>query len=149
VTRPMTDRERAIAWRAEDMPSWKIAWRLNVRRRTVTAWIRRPPTFATRACRLCGEPFTPNSGNQRYCTPAHRHEHQRRPRPTDRACELCGQTFSPHSANQRFCSAEHRVEYYRRHGAPGSTIRWRERVHALETEIAHAREQLARRQAAA
>jgi hypothetical protein len=139
----VSDRERAIAWRAEGVPSWLIAWRLDVPQRTVTGWIRRPPTFPPRVCRLCGTTYTPNSGNQRYCTPAHRAEHRQRPRLVDRACELCGQTYIPSTANQRFCTAEHRVEYYRRHGPPGSTARWREQVQALEAEIASVREQLA------
>jgi hypothetical protein len=149
VTRPVSDRERAIVWRAEGVPSWLIAWRLDVPQRTVTAWIRRPPTFSPRECRTCGATFTPNSGGQRYCTPACRAEHRRRPPLGARSCEQCGATFSPNSVNHRFCTAEHRVEYYRRHGPPGSTARWRERVHALEAEIAAAREQLARQETAA
>jgi hypothetical protein len=31
-----------------------------------------------RECRLCGEPFMPTSGNQRFCTPEHQREYQRR-----------------------------------------------------------------------
>jgi hypothetical protein len=33
---------------------------------TVYALLRRPATFAERACALCGEPFTPTNGRQRY-----------------------------------------------------------------------------------
>ena len=148
MTRPLTDRERAIAWRADGVPSWEIAWRLDVTRRTVTAWIRRPPTFAPRACEKCGTTYTPNSGNQRYCTPAHRDQHRRPGRLTDRPCELCGKTYPPNTGNQRFCTAEHRVECYRRHGPPGSAASWRDRVQALEAEIAQVHVQLALRGAA-
>jgi hypothetical protein len=92
--------ERGVARR-------EIADRLGLSRRTVAALLRRP-TFAPRECRLCGEPFVPSNGRQRFCTPAHQ----------------------------------------RQHGVPRTTAGWRQRVTALEAEIARVRAELDQREAA-
>jgi hypothetical protein len=66
--------ERGVSRRA-------IAERLGVSTQTVAAWLRRPPTFPERVCRLCGERFVPTNGRQRFCAPEHWDEYQRRHRP--------------------------------------------------------------------
>jgi hypothetical protein len=152
VTRLTAEREQARLLHAHAVPLWQIAQRLGVSQHRVAAWLRRAPTsprrrptFAPRTCRLCGEPFTPTNGRQRYCTPAHRQQHHR-PQVTERTCRLCGQRFMPASPRQRFCTAAHREQYRRLHNP--STVRgWRERVHALEAEISRVRAQLHAREA--
>ena len=69
-------RARVLALRAQGVARGEIAGRLGLSRGTVNALLRRRPTFAPRACRLCGEPFVPTNGRQRFCTPAHQREHQ-------------------------------------------------------------------------
>jgi hypothetical protein len=59
----------------------EIAERLGVSTGTVDAWLRRAPTFPQRACRLCGQPFMPTNGRQRFCTVEHWDEYQRQHRP--------------------------------------------------------------------
>jgi transposase len=59
----------------------EIAERLGVSNGTVGAWLRRAPTFPQRACRLCGQPFTPTNGRQRFCNAEHWNEYQRQHRP--------------------------------------------------------------------
>jgi hypothetical protein len=91
---------------------------------------------AVRECRLCGRSFTPNSAPQRYCCAEHRQEHRRhglRPR----ECRLCGQTFMPTSGGQRYCTPEHQ-----RLHSPQTVTQARERLAALEAELAQVRDQL-------
>lgn len=59
----------------------EIAERLGVSTGTVGAWLRRAPTFPQRACRLCGQPFTPTNGRQRFCNVEHWNEYQRQHQP--------------------------------------------------------------------
>jgi transposase len=63
----------------------EIAERLGVSNGTVGAWLRRAPTFPQRACRLCGQAFTPTNGRQRFCNVEHWNEYQRRHRPPQTA----------------------------------------------------------------
>jgi hypothetical protein len=109
--------------------------------------MRRAATFAERACLLCGEPFTPSNGRQRFCTVEHWQQH-RRGEPTVRECRHCGEPFTPTNGNQRFCTPGHQREYQRRHGGPQTTVGWRDRIRRLEEEIARARAQLDDREAA-
>ena len=89
-----------------------------------------------RQCSLCGASFTPNSAPQRYCCAEHRERHRRRGlRP--RECRLCGQTFMPTSGGQLYCSPEHQ-----RLHSPQTVKQARERLAALEAELAQARDQL-------
>jgi hypothetical protein len=106
----------------------------------------RRPTFAERACLLCGQTFTPTNGRQRFCTVEHWQQH-RRGGSTVRGCRLCGQPFTPTNGNQRFCTPEHQREYQRLHN-PQTIAGWRERVRRLEAEIARARARLDDREAA-
>jgi hypothetical protein len=140
-------RESAVALHAQGVAKGEIAERLDLMRGTVAALLRRRPTFAPRTCRLCGEPFVPTNGRQRFCTPAHRLEHQRTG-PRIRPCRLCGEPFTPSNGRQRFCTPAHQREHQRRHGPPRTTAGWRERVDALEAEIARVRAQLDDREAA-
>jgi transposase len=71
-------RDQARALHAQGVSKRQIAERLGVSTMTVAAWLRRPPTFPARTCRLCGQAFTPTNGRQRFCTPEHQVEHQRR-----------------------------------------------------------------------
>ena len=52
---------------------------------TTGPWLRRPPTFPERACRLCGQAFTPTNGRQRFCSIEHWDEYQRQHRPPQTA----------------------------------------------------------------
>jgi len=139
-------RASVLALHEQGVAKREIADRLGLSRRRVAALLRRP-TFAPRECRLCGEPFVPASGRQRYCTPAHWLEHQRSG-PAMRECRLCGAPFQPTNGNQRFCTPPHQREHQRQHGAPRTTTGWRKRVDALEAEIARVRAQLDDREAA-
>jgi hypothetical protein len=139
-------RARVKALHAQGVAKREIADQLGLSRRTVAALLRRP-TFAPRTCRLCGEPFTPTNGRQRYCTPAHWLEHQRSG-PTVRECRLCGDPFTPTNGRQRFCTPAHQREHQRLHGAPRTTAGWSARVTALEVEIARVQAQLQEREAA-
>lgn len=135
MTRTPDMRERARVLHAQAVPLWQIARRLGVSQRTVASWLRRPPMFVPRVCRLCGTTFTPTNGRQRYCSPAHRDEH-RRGRLAVRECRLCGEAFMPTNGRQRFCTPAHCKQYQRRYGPPQSVAGWRDRVRALEAEIA-------------
>ena len=150
----------------------EIAQRLGVSRLRVDALLRRPRTFLPRMCELCGdvftptgsrqrfctaehreqhhrrepkrraclvcgEEFTPTNGRQRFCTPEHREQHHREP-PKTRECRLCGAQFTPTNGRQRFCTPEHRELY----AMPRTLREARERVQALEAEIARVRDQL-------
>ena len=103
--------------------------------------MKRPATFPTRTCRLCGERFKPTNGRQRYCSVEHWRQH-RQGGPRMGECRLCGQVFTPTSPNQRFCTPEHRDQHNRVHGRPRTTQAWRERVQQLEAELANVRELL-------
>ena len=140
-------RARVLALRAQGVARGEIAGRLGLSRGTVNALLRRRPTFAPRACRLCGEPFKPTNGRQRYCTPAHWREH-RRCGPTIRHCRHCGEPFVPSNGRQRFCTPAHQREHQLLHGPPRTTAGWRQRVNKLEAEIARVRAQLDEREAA-
>ena len=74
---------RAVAQRLceQGVPRGEIAERLGVSNGTVGAWLRRAPTFPQRICRLCGQPFAPTNGRQRFCKAEHWDEYQRRYRP--------------------------------------------------------------------
>lgn len=143
----MEQRARVLALSGRGVAKGEIAERLGLSRATVAALLRRRPTFESRACRLCGELFVPTNGRQRYCTPAHQREH-RDGRPAVRECRLCGEPFAPSNGRQRFCSPAHRSEHASQHGPPRTTAGWRERVDALEAEIARVRAQLDDREAA-
>ena len=140
-------RDQVLALRAQGVANGEIAERLDLTRGTVAALLRRRPTFAPRSCGLCGEQFVPTNGRQRYCTPAHWLEHQRSG-PKIRRCRLCGEPFTPTNGRQRFCTPAHQRDHARLHGPPRTTAGWRERVDALEAEIARARAQLDERDAA-
>ena len=134
-------RARALELQVQGVPKSEIAERLELTRGTVGALLRRRPTFAPRACRLCGARFVPTNGRQRYCTKAHWLEHQPSS-PTIRACRLCGESFTPTNGRQRFCSPGHQREHQRLHGPPRTTAGWRKRVDALAAEIARVQAQL-------
>jgi hypothetical protein len=139
VRRTERERAQAVALRAQGLPSREIAERLELPVSTVAAWLRRRPTFAVRACRLCGQRFVPTNGRQRFCTPAHQ-----RGRPTNRHCRLCGEPFTPTNGRQRFCTPAHQ----RLHGTPRTVDGWRERVQTLEAELEQLYAQLRAREAA-
>jgi Sigma-70, region 4 len=148
VRRTERARSQAVALRVQGLPSREIAQHLELPVSTVAAWLRRRPTFAVRACRLCGQRFVPTNGRQRFCTPAHQREHQHgRPR-TTRDCRLCGQRFTPTNGRQRFCTAAHQREHQRLHGTPRTVEGWREHVQRLEAELAQLQAQLPAREAA-
>jgi hypothetical protein len=74
----MTERERerakanALGLRANGLSINQIAERLGVAHGTVADWLRgRGEWYEVRECRLCGEPFIPASGAQRFCSRAH------------------------------------------------------------------------------
>jgi hypothetical protein len=140
-------RTRVLALRAQGVAKGEIAARLDLSRAAVAALLRRRQTFAPRTCRLCGETFVPTNGRQRYCTRAHWLEHQRSAR-TIRQCRLCGEPFAPSNGRQRFCTPAHQREHQLLHGPPRTTAGWRQRVDALEAEIARVRAQLDEREAA-
>jgi hypothetical protein len=159
---PMTrERAAAVALREQGFEAAEIARRLGISRRTVYALLRRPATFAVRLCELCGAPFTPTNGRQRYCSAEH-HRQATAPPPKPRECRLCGQLFfATERCGQRYCTPEHRREHARRQravavtngrssSAPeeliGSVSGWRERVRQLEAQVAQARAELARRE---
>ena len=174
MSRMQRERALAIELRASGLANTVIAELLGVSPGTVAALLRRPATFPTRPCLLCGETFVPTNGRQRYCTHAHWREHrdQHLPGPTVRECRLCGASFTPNSGPQRYCCAEHR-ERHRRPGlrprdcrlcgqtfmptsggqryctpehqrlySPQTVTQARERLAALEAELARARDQL-------
>jgi hypothetical protein len=122
----------------------EIAQRLGVSRLRVDALLRRPRTFLPRVCEHCGDVFTPTGSRQRFCSPEHREQHKdERPR-TTRECLLCGAQFTPTNGRQRFCTPEHREL----HAMPPTLREARERVQALEAEIARVRDQLDQAEAA-
>jgi hypothetical protein len=121
----------------------EIAQRLGVSRLRVDALLRRPRTFLPRVCELCGDVFTPSGSRQRFCTAEHREQHCRR-EPKPRACLVCGEEFTPTNGRQRFCTPEHRELY----AMPRTLREARERVQALEAEIARVRDQLGEAEAA-
>jgi hypothetical protein len=146
--RPAAERRaRVVALHARGLAKPEIAQRLDLSPGTVVALLRRRPTFAPRTCRHCSEPFVPTNGRQRFCTPAHWEQH-RRVGPTTRQCRLCGEPFTPSNGRQRFCTPAHQREHQRLHGPPRTTAGWRQRVDALEAEIAHVRARLDERDAA-
>jgi transposase len=140
-------RAKAQALKAQGASRREIAERLGATERTVGYWLRRPATFPPRSCGLCGARFVPTNGRQRFCSVEHWEQH-RRGGPNRRRCRLCGISFIPTSGGQRYCTPEHRAEHERRHRQPQTTEAWRQRVQQLEAELARAREQLARREAA-
>jgi transposase len=73
-------RARAQALKERGVSTREIAERLGVSASTVGAWLRRPPTFPQRTCRLCRQPFTPTNGRQRFCSLEHYDEYQRQHR---------------------------------------------------------------------
>jgi hypothetical protein len=159
------ERAAAVALREQGFEAAEIARRLGLSRGTVYALLRRPATFTERTCELCGEPFTPTNGRQRYCSAEH-HRQATAPPPKPRECRLCGQLFfATERCGQRYCTPEHRREHARRQravafetatrsssampGAPsGSVSGWRERVRQLEAQVAQARAELAGRETA-
>jgi hypothetical protein len=173
MSRMHAERATALALRADGLSNAAIAERLGVSRGTAAALLRRA-TFPTRSCLLCGEPFTPTNGRQRFCTHAHWREHRDQQRqPIVRECRLCGASFVPSSAPQRYCCVEHRQEHHgrgplkprecrlcgqtfmptspgqrfcapehRRLHSPQTVRQARERLAALEAELARARDQL-------
>jgi hypothetical protein len=69
---------RALLLRANGMSITAIALQIGVARSTVGDWLRGHGEYSEiRECRLCGDPFTANSGVQRFCTPAHAAKHYR------------------------------------------------------------------------
>jgi hypothetical protein len=140
-------RAQAQALHADGASRREIADRLAVSERTVVAWLRRPPTFAPRTCRLCGTRFVPTNGRQRFCSVKHWEQH-RRGGSNVRECRLCGERFTPTSGGQRYCTPAHRAEHERRNRPPHTTDAWRQRVQQLEDEISGARARLERREAA-
>jgi Homeodomain-like domain len=69
---------RALLLRANGMSITAIAQQIGVARTTVGGWLRGHDGYSEiRECRLCGDPFTPNSGAQRFCTRAHADKHYR------------------------------------------------------------------------
>jgi hypothetical protein len=111
---------------------------------------RRAPRFATRACELCGEPFAPTNGRQRYCCEQHRRWHPAGV-PGVRECRHCGATFAPRHAHERYCTREHQRVHFlkrRRDAKRAATVAWQQRVRDLERAIATARARLDREGAA-
>ena len=74
-------RAQAQALHEQRVSRREIADRLGVSIRTVSGWLRRPPAFAQRRCRLCRQEFTPTNGRQRFCSVEHCDEYQREHRP--------------------------------------------------------------------
>ena len=69
---------RALLLRANGMSITAIAQEIGVARSTVGDWLRGHGEYSEiRECRLCGDPFTPNSGAQRFCRPEHADKHYR------------------------------------------------------------------------
>jgi hypothetical protein len=136
MSRMARERTLAIELRASGLAAAVIAERLGVSPGTVTALLRRRPTFPTRTCLLCGNVFTPTNGRQRYCCVEHRERH-RRPGLTPRECRHCGARFTPTSGGQRYCTPEHQ-----RLHSPQTVAQARERLASLEAELARARDQL-------
>jgi hypothetical protein len=69
---------RALLLRANGLSITAIAQQIGVARTTVGGWLHGYGEYSEwRECRLCGEPFTPNSGAQRFCTPEHAAKHYR------------------------------------------------------------------------
>jgi hypothetical protein len=69
---------RALLLRANGLSFTAIAEQVGVARTTVGDWLRGHGEWSEwRECRLCGEPFTPHSGAQRFCTPEHAAKHYR------------------------------------------------------------------------
>jgi len=101
---------------------------------------RTAPRFAVRTCELCGEPFTPTNGRQRYCSEKHRRWH-RTGVPTLRECHHCGATFTPERGQQRYCTREHHLTR-RREAKRAATGTWEQRVRDLERAVAGARAEL-------
>jgi hypothetical protein len=143
------ERDEATRLRVDGASVDEIARRLGISRRSVLALLRPPATFRERACELCGAPFIPTNGRQRYCTPEH-WQRATAPEPTPRECPHCGQLFlAPGRTGQRYCTPAHRREHARRTQAPRESLTdWRERVRRLEAEVARARAELAGREAA-
>jgi hypothetical protein len=67
---------RALLLRANGASITAIAQQIGVPRTTVGGWLHGHGEW-WRECRLCGAPFTPNSGAQRFCTPEHAEKHYR------------------------------------------------------------------------
>jgi hypothetical protein len=130
---------QVVALSAQGYSHLEIAQRLGVSRLRVDALLRRPRTFAPRVCELCGRSFVPTGSRQRFCTSEHREQHYNEG-PRTRECRLCGARFTPTNGRQRFCTPEHREL----HAMPRTLREARERVQALEAEIARVRDQLAK-----
>ena len=69
--------------------------------------------FRAGVCRVCGAPFTPTNGHQKYCSPECaaakeylRHSSLSMPVP----CKICGKLFVRSSGNQQCCSPECKLE---------------------------------------
>lgn len=82
--------------------------------------------FAQRICERCGQPFYPNSSQQRYCTKectyAERQEAIKAKRLTEKGahiftqkeCQICGKKFWPSNGREVLCSEECKAENRRR-----------------------------------
>jgi hypothetical protein len=142
------ERERVVELRAAGLTVDEIALLLGLSRRSVCALLRRRAIFAERPCELCGQPFTPTNGRQRYCSTEHRLSANRRT-PKPRECWHCGESFFVTGrSGQRYCTPEHRREHARKRADAERAAGWRARVVHLEAEIARVRAELARREAA-
>jgi hypothetical protein len=67
---------------------------------------------------------------------------------TVRECRLCGERFIAANGKQRFCTPEHQRKHYNVFGPPRTIDAYRDRVRALEAELARLRAQLNGREAA-
>jgi hypothetical protein len=142
------EREQALGLLAAGLDVAEIARLLGLSRRSVFALLRRRAIFSERTCELCGEPFTPTNGRQRFCSTEHRLTASRRAS-KPRECWHCGQPFLVSGrSGQRYCTPEHRRESARNRAGTETVAGWRERVVRLEAEIARVRAEVARREAA-
>jgi hypothetical protein len=133
----MSARERAKAnahaLRANGLTIAQIADRIGVPKANVGGWLRgRGEWYDVRECELCGEPFIPGNGRQRFCTRAHQRKHAR----------VFGPPTAIDSYRERARGLESELAVLRAELDARAIDVNRERVRELETELAALRTQL-------